>query len=218
MTGLAWLLVAIVVLFFVLVVVVILTVWDWRAWLVRKYGPNYKHGLAHIEVNGVWLYRESELVHDSDIAATYLRKVKHDGADVFVGDIVPKRDAAGNEIHYGYDEYSGRLTYRVRPGAVVACSDDGDAPATDFPSELLSPYLLDRNSTNFASSVNSEKTAPWGTIAVIAVIVIVLIVGLFATGVLKMPKNGAAPTANVTAPAPATAPAATPVSGPVGGK
>jgi len=187
-----------VVLFAIMTLLVIKGI-DWRAFFVRRYGEDYRKGLAHINVNGKWLYRESELVYESDIACTYTRIT---ATGEMLDDIVP------NEIGYDYDEYTGRRQYRVVPGAIVAYSDNGDAPAVNMPSALLSTETLGRIAYGLATSVNNGgNSLNWKLIIVIAAIIGFVFVGLFLSGVIKSPGQNSTPvtTPAVTTPAPATA-------------
>lgn len=205
-----WLIIALVGLALAMGVVVTLMVWDWRSWLRKKYGNDYRKGLAHIKHGGEWGYWESQLVFEGDDADTYNRK--QPDSDAEVSDIVPKG------IGYAYSE--GRRVYRVQPGGTIATSDDGEPPLTDYPSELISTHTLDRTVINYASSVNDLPQFPWKIVIIGALILIAIFGLLFMTGTIKLP-GGAAPaqTANVTAPA-QTAPTPTiqpGQSGPVGG-
>jgi hypothetical protein len=192
--------IVIVVLIVALGVVITLAVWDWRAWLYRKYGNDYKKGLARIRVNGMLLYRDSALFFEDDAAMTYIRKSEpgYPTPSGFAFDTVPTARCG-----FIFEEGTGRRSYRVRPGGGIAWSDDPDAPAGDFPGELLSPHLLGRTAVNVATSVNAEGGMPWKTIIIIAAIIAVLGVAAF-----FMFKPGAAPakspaqSSNVTQTAP----------------
>lgn len=157
---------------------------DWRAIIIRKFGPNYKKGLAHILYNGTWTYRESSLIFEGDDAMTYSREVIIDGQRTFVNDIVP------NSIGFAYDEYTGARLYRVQPGGTIGFSDEGVAPAVDYPAELVSCHVLDRTVSNYASSVNAEAGGfPW-KLLVFGAVAGVLIAGIFFfTGIIKPPST-----------------------------
>ena len=183
-----------VIVIIVLVVLIILCLGlisvkmiDWRTFFVRRYGPDYKKGLAHIKYDGKWVYRNSELVYESPIAATYTRITD---AGEIQDDIVP------NKIGFSYDEYTGRRQYRVIPGGAVAFSDDGEAPAVNFPAGLISLDTLGKLAYDLATSV---KTGPepfnWKPFIIVGVVLILVVGGLFGFGVINIPNPGPAPAA-----------------------
>lgn len=198
-------------LVFLLIVIGLIAFVDWRAIIVRRFGPDYKKGLAHIKVGGVWTYRESTLLWEGDDAMTYYRETLKDGKVVIVDDIVP------NAIGYSYDEYTGRRQYRVQAGGTIATSDDGGVPVVDYPSELISVHVMDRTVSNYAASVNAEGGFNWKLLLIGAAVSFALIAFLLFTGIIKLPAGNSPATtpAPATAPAPSTTP---PVSGPVGGQ
>lgn len=177
-----WIIVSFLV--FLLILIGLFAFIDWRALIIRKFGPSYKKGLAHIQIDDAWFYRESELVYQGDDAMTYSREVEIDGQKVIFNDIVP------NAIGFSYDEYTGRRQYRVNPGGVIGYSDDGDAPAVDYPSALISCHVLDRTVSNYASSVNAESEFNWKLILYGAIAGAILIaVVLYFGGILKIPST-----------------------------
>lgn len=157
---------------------------DWQAIFVRKYGNNYKKGLAHILLGDVWIYRESSLYFVGDDAMSYSRVTNINGKDEITEDIVP------NAIGFDYDEYTGARVYRIQPGGTIATSDRSDGPKVDYPARLISVHTLDRTVANYASSVNDEEPFNWKPviIGVVTILVIAIIAGtLIATGVIKLP-------------------------------
>lgn len=178
-----------IVLVIILAITGFFAFFDWRAWVIRKVGPNKKKGLAHILEDGVWKYRESWLIFEGDDAMSYARQVKYDGFTVDVVDIVP------NAIGFDYDEYTGERLYRVRPGGCIGYSDRGEAPAVDYPAELISTHVLDRTVSNYAASVNADDEFNWKPIIVGGIVLIVAaLVVLFATGIIPSPLNPGAAT------------------------
>lgn len=165
-----------IVLGVLIIVTGFLAFFDWRAFLIRRIGANYRKGLAHIQLNGVWVYRSSTLIYEGTDAMTYEREVKIGGHKAIVNDIVP------NKIGFSYDEYTGERIYRVNPGGCIGYSDDGNAPAVDYPEELISVHVLDRSVSNYAASVNSEGGINWKPILIGGVIVIAVVVVLFMSG------------------------------------
>jgi len=196
------------VLVFMLIVTGIIAFIDWRALIVRRFGPDYRKGLAHIQINGVWIYRESELIFEGDDAMTYSRQLTADGGKTYVEDIIP------NKIGFSYDEYTGARLYRVEPGGCIGYSDDGAAPAVDYPAELISVHVLDRTASSYAASVNAESEFNWKPVLIGAADIIALVVILFSTGVIKLPGSAApaSPPAQTQ-----TVPASENVTGPVNG-
>lgn len=158
-----------------------LAFFDWRAFMIRRVGPDYRKGLAHIEINGVWVYRESALIFEGTDAMTYSREVKVGGIKFFVNDIVP------NELGFSYDEYTGARIYRVMPGGSIGYSDDGKAPAVDYPAELISVHVLDRTVSNYAASVNAGNEFNWKPLIIGGIVLIAVVVILFTTGIFKFP-------------------------------
>jgi len=194
-------------LVFLLIVIGLLAFIDWRTIIVRRYGSNYKKGLAHILYDGVWVYRESVLIFEGDDAMTYSREAVIDGQKVFVNDIIP------NSIGFAYDEYTGARLYRVRPGGTIGYSDTGNAPAVDYPSELVSCHVLDRTVSNYASSVNAEAGGFNWKLLFYGAIAGVLLAGLlFFSGIVKPPSAGNIPGSPAQS-APAQAPTITPSGG-----
>lgn len=204
--------IVIAALIVILIIVGLIAFVDWRAIIVRHFGPDYKKGLAHIRIEGVWVYRESKLVYEGNDAMTYSRKI---GKDRYQDDIVP------NAIGFRYDEYEGCRVYRVQPGGSVATSDDGEAPVTDYPSGLLSTHILDRTAVNYASSVNAEGGIDWKKVLIITGLAALVIVAiLYFTGALKLPGTPAKTNApNISPPVTTPAiPTTQPQSGPAGGQ
>jgi hypothetical protein len=205
MSILTLLIVSAVVLFVLLVIVIVLAVWDWQAWLRRKFGNNYVHGLAHINFGGQWVYRESELWYKGDDAMSYIRKL--DVPDVngknFTADIVPA------SIGFDYNQNTGRRVYRIQPGGTVATSDNTDHPVTDYPSELISVHIIDRTATKYIQTVSGKKASSAGIIAIVVLFLLVIIAG----GIFITTKNKPAPAQPPAATANATAPAGDPAPG-----
>jgi hypothetical protein len=177
-----WFFIIIGFLLLLLAVIGVIAFVDWRALIVRRYGPDYRKGLAHIQVNGVWIYRASALIYEGADAMTYSRQVDIAGKPGYVEDIVP------NAIGFSFDEYTGARMYRVQPGGCIGYSDDGNAPAVDYPAELISVHVLDRTASSYAASVNAESDFNWKpfVIAGIAAVIVILVI-LFSTGTLKLP-------------------------------
>lgn len=170
MSTLTPILVIIVILFVLNILGVVIFVVDWRAFFLRRYGQNYKKGLAHIKVGENWLYRESELIYESDIAMTYIREVRK---GVFIDDIVPA------VIGFDYDESTGRRQYRIPPGGGIAISDDGEAAAVDFPTSLISTDTLGKVADSFARSVNAGSEFPLKWVVMAAIIGAAIFGGIF---------------------------------------
>jgi len=172
------------VLLFLAVIVGAIAVVDWRKFFIKRYGTNYKNGLAHIIKDGVSVYRDSSLLFVSDIAMTY---VMNDGG-ALSDHIVP------NKIGFTYDEYTGARLYRVAYGGTVAQSDEIGAPAVDFPSALISSHVLSATVHKLATSVNSDDAGfnikPY---VLAAVLVVAVVAVLFFTGVIKVPTGAAVP-------------------------
>lgn len=177
-------------LFLALVALIIFAVIDWRGFFVRKFGPDISKGLAHIQLNGVWVYRESNLIYQGDDAISYVREVKTPDGPEYVTDIVPHKDSKGQQIPIDYDEYTGARVYRVEPGGTIGLPDRGSPPAVDYPARLVSAHVLDRTAARYAASVSSETPMNWkplifGGIAVVVIAGIILL--LFINGVIKLP-------------------------------
>jgi len=183
-------LIVLAVLFGITVIIAVIFAVDWRAFFLRRFGEDYTKGLAHIKVEGKWLYRESELVYESDIACTYARLDEKSG--VICDDIVP------HSIGFAYDEYTGRRVYKALPGAAVCYSDDGDAPPVNIPASLISTDTLGKIAVHLATSVKGARGPfNWKPLIFIGLILVILVGGALVTGVIKLPL-----------PAPHTAPAA----------
>ena len=172
--------------------VIIFAVWDWRAWIRRKWGDDYKHGLARIKIGQKTISRPSELYYEGDEAITYARRLDEPlpGGERFVFDIVK------NEIGFDYTE-TGRRVYRIRPGDAFAQADDIERPSVNFPSGLLSVHVADRTIHKYGLTVSGNKSSHSGLI-----IVVVLFVLLTVGGVIYMqnrtPGPAPVPTANTT--------------------
>lgn len=173
-------------LLFITIIATVIIAVDWRAFFLRRYGEDYTKGLAHINLNGKWLYRNSELIYESDLACTYARM---DGkAGVIYDDIVP------NAIGYDYDEYTGRRVYRAIPGAAVCTSDCGDAPAVNIPAALISTDTLGKVSVLIATSVQGmNKPFNWKPFIIVGLLIIALVGAGFASGIIKLPYPATAP-------------------------
>lgn len=181
---------ALILGFLVIAVIVtgLLAFIDWRAVIVRRFGHDYKKGLAHILYKGTWVYRESTLVFEGDDAMSYLRETIIDGEKRYIADIVP------NEIGFSYDEYTGARIYRVRPGGCIGYSDDGEAPDVDYPAELIAPHVLDRSVTNYALSINVKGGGfNWKLIIYGFIAGIIIVAAVFYTGILKPPTTAQEP-------------------------
>jgi len=176
---------------------------DWRAFFVRRYGHDYKKGLAHIIVNGVGVYRQSTMIHEGTDAMTYQRQSVIASEKKYVYDIVPHKDKNGNDIPMDYDEYTGYRLYRVEPGGSIGYPDRFNAPVVDYPEELISAHILDRTVIDYCASVNIDKEMNWKPLLIGGIVlIIVVIAGLFLFGVIKAPdasiNDQAKTTANVT--------------------
>ena len=179
-----------------IIVLITLAVWDWRAWMVRKVGHDYRRGLAHVKRGDTWVYRESWLYYAGNDAMSYARYVTHGKVKTCVFDIVP------NKIGFAYDEYTGARVYRMQPGGVIASSDDGNAPSVDYPEKLISAHVLDRTSVDLALSVTTGETGTnWKMIVGLAVILVVVGIAGFAIFQSMRPVP-ALPADNVTNPVP----------------
>lgn len=162
-----------------LIVIGFFAFFDWRAWMIRRVGPDYRKGLAHIQLNGVWVYRASRLIYESPDAMTYARETDVDGQRMIVNDIVP------NAIGFSYDEYTGMRVYRVQPGGCIGYSDDGNAPEVDYPAELISCHVLDRTVSNYAASVNAEGGFNWKPLIIGGIVLVAVVVFLFSSGLFN---------------------------------
>jgi len=162
-----------VVLVLALIVFSVLAFWDWRGWMIRKVGADYRRGLAHIKANGVWTYRESKLIYEGSDAMSYIREVDIEGKKEIVTDVVP------NGVGFSVDEYTGSRVYRVQPGGTVGYPDDGNAPAVDYPARLISTHVLGRTAVQFASSVTADNSFNWKPILIIGVFVVIAAVVAF---------------------------------------
>lgn len=191
-----WLILGILV--FAVIIVGLMAFIDWRAFFVRRFGSNYKKGLAHINLDGAWLYRESNLFYEGDLAITYTRREK-DGSRS--DDIVP------HAIGFDYDEYSGARVYRVMPGGSIGFSDTHAGPVSDFPAALISAHVLGQTAEKLSTSVNSEEPGfNFKPYILVALGIILILAGLFLTGVIKLPSAPLQTETPAAAPAPGTVP------------
>lgn len=171
--------IALGVLFFAVVVLLIIFGVDWRAVFVKKWANDYTVGLAHVQLNGEMVYRNSYLIYESPRACTYTRQLE-DGQ--YTDDIVP------HEIGYSYDEYTGRRLYRAFPGGSVCVSDDAEKPAADFPAALIAVDTMGKISDKINKSVTMDAPGfPWKAVLIILAVVIIGVAALFGTGIVKLP-------------------------------
>lgn len=167
---------------------------DFRAWMIRRVGPDYRRGLAHIKVQNTWVYRESDLIYEGDTAMTYIRRVTIDGKKTFTEDIVP------HSVGFTPDEYTGARVYRVQPGGSIATSDDGDPPKIDYPAKLLSHYILGRTAIEYAQTVKDGEGVNFRPLVIGAVVLVIVgIIVLFATGIIPSPLHQLKPATGTTA-------------------
>lgn len=191
------------ILVLVLIVALVFAFWDWRKWLMRKFGPNYQHGLAHIKLGNIWVYRESELFWPGDDAMSYVRKLDTPGPDgkSFTTDILP------NKIGFDYHEGTGRRVYRMQPGGTIATPDNTDAPVTDYPSELISVHIEDRTAAKYIQTVSGKKASNAG-VWILGILLAAILIG----GAIYLLTNRA-PAPAPSTPPPVTANATAPQSG-----
>lgn len=198
---------------------VIYFVVDWRGLAVKWVGDNPDYGMAYVKVGGKWRYRESEISHKYRGQWTYTRTEGTKKKPVFITDRVPISVINRGE----FDEYTGRLLYRIRDGSSIAepfSTDDGDV--INYPSRLISADLLAEVAVYLNESVKGLKKAfDWRPLAIIGIIILLVLGILAGTGVIHGPRAvyvpaPAAATSNATANMTPTAPGsvtATPVEG-----
>lgn len=191
MSALFWVVIVLASLTFLCIIFIIVRAYDWRAFFVRRYGPTNKKGLAHTKISDTWVYRESELFYESDYAWTYTRTAEN---GELIDEIVPKYDQDGRPIKYGHDEYTGALVYKSYEGGVVCTTDDGDPPKVNMPAALIAVETMGKLAYDLTTSVKSDSQPfNWKPLALIGIIAIIAVIGLFALGILKFPVSGGPP-------------------------
>jgi hypothetical protein len=178
---------------------------DWRKFFLKRYGNDYRKGLALFKAGTEWIPVVCDKLHfDGEKAKTY--KVTY--GDKTYYPIVPDMyDSEGKRI---FEYYKGYRVFRVLAGGAVGVSGFGGANENsecNYDAELISSHVMDRVAVEYGKSVTSENKIPWVMILIAMGIVIVAIVVLKLTGII-----GSAP---VVTPTPGVTPGASPEVTPV---
>ena len=195
-----WLITVFFLLILVFVVIIVLLQIDWRAFFMRRYGTNYKHGEAVQIVNGVRSYYTAEMWHEGPFAMSYWRQGVVNGQKLTFDDIVPN-PPPGVPMQY---DANGRRMYWLIPGNVIcANAEKTDYQFTNYSPELMSSDMLDRTGVKYGNSVKDGGGGA-GILVIVGIVLVVVIAGLLIFNAVK-PRVAVtqppAAAANVTAPA-----------------